>query len=137
MIVAVLGLDKAGPWDLALDRTNWKLGQTHINILMLGVVWRGVCVPLFWTLLPKAGNSKTDERIALLKKLREVFADQPLGSLMGDREFIGGAWMDWLKNAGISFVLRLREDQNISTMRTRRVRSRMSQKIYAWARKRF
>lgn len=113
LIVAVLGLDKTGPWDLALDRTNWKLGQTHINILLLGVVWRGVCVPLFWTLLPKAGNSNTDERIALLKKLREVFADQPLGSLMGDREFIGGAWMEWLTNAGISFVLRLREDQNI------------------------
>lgn len=113
LIVAVLGLDKAGPWDLALDRTNWKLGRTHINILMLGVVWRGVCVPLFWTLLPKAGNSKTDERIALLKKLRDVFTDQPLGSLMGDREFIGGAWMGWLKSAGISFVLRLREDQNI------------------------
>ena len=112
-IVAILGLDKTGPWDLAMDRTNWKLGQTHINILMLGVVWRGVCVPLFWTLLPKAGNSNTDERIKLLEKLREVFADQPLGSLMGDREFIGGAWMEWLKNAGISFVLRLREDQNI------------------------
>lgn len=70
-------------------------------------------MPLFWTLLPKAGNAKTDERIAILKKLREVFADQPLGSLMDDREFIGVAWMGWLRNAGIFFVLRLHEDQNI------------------------
>lgn len=113
LIVSVLGLDKTGPWDLALDRTNWKLGQTHINILMLGVVWRGVCVPLFWMLLPKAGNSNTGERIDLLEKLRDTFPDQPLGSLMGDREFIGSSWMEWLKNAGISFVLRLREDQHI------------------------
>jgi hypothetical protein len=113
LIVSLLGLDKSGAWDLAIDRTNWKFGKIHINILMLGVVWRGVCVPLFWTLLDKAGNSKTDERIDLLEKLRMTFPDQPLGSLMGDREFIGGVWMKWLKNTSISFVLRLREDMNI------------------------
>lgn len=110
LIASVLGLDKIGPWDLALDRTNWKLGKTHINILMLGVLWRGACVPLFWTLLPKAGNSNTDERIRLLKKLGRTFPKQKLGSLMGDREFIGCSWMEWLKNTSISFVLRLRED---------------------------
>ncbi len=110
MIVAILGLDKRGAWDLALDRTNWKLGKVHINILMLGVVWCGVCVPLFWTLLPKAGNAKTDARIRLLKKLCRTFPKQKVGSLMGDREFIGGAWMEWLKSTRISFVLRLRED---------------------------
>ena len=113
MIVAVLGLDKIGAWDMALDRTNWKLGKVHINILMLGVVWNGICVPLFWMLLPKAGNSNTDERIKLLKKLRRTFPKQPLGSLMGDREFIGGVWMEWLTTTGISFVLRLREDMHV------------------------
>jgi hypothetical protein len=80
---------------------------------MLGVVWRGLCVPLFWAILPKAGNSNTDERLTLLKMLRAAFPDQPLGSLMGDREFIGGAWMDWLRNNSVSFVLRLREDMNV------------------------
>ncbi len=113
VIVAVLGLDKIGAWDMALDRTNWKLGKVHINILMLGVVWNGTCVPLFWMLLPKAGNSNTDERIKLLKRLQRTFPKQRLGSLMGDREFIGGAWMGWLTTTGLSFVLRLREDQHV------------------------
>lgn len=113
LIVAMLGLDKIGAWDMALDRTNWKLGKVHINILMLGVVWNGICVPLFWMLLPKAGNSNTDERIKLLKKLQRTFPKQRLGSLMGDREFIGGAWMEWLTTTGISFVLRLREDMHV------------------------
>jgi len=113
MIVAVLGLDKIGAWDMALDRTNWKLGKVHINILMLGIVWNGVCVPLFWMLLPKAGNSNTDERIKLLKKLQRTFPKQRLGSLMGDRGFIGGAWMEWLTKTGVSFVLRLREDMHV------------------------
>jgi Transposase DDE domain len=113
LIVVVLDLGKIGAWDLALDRTNWKLGKVHINILMLGVVWNGICVPLFWMLLPKAGNSNTDERIKLLKKLQRTFPNQRLGSLMGDREFIGGAWMEWLTTTGISFVLRLREDMHV------------------------
>ncbi len=110
LIVSMLGLKRSGRWDLALDRTNWKLGKVHINILMLGVMWRGVCVPLLWTLLPKAGNSKTEARIRLLKRLVRTFPDQKLGSLLGDREFIGAAWMQWLEDTGISFVLRLRED---------------------------
>ncbi len=113
LIVALLGLERIGAWDLALDRTNWKLGKTHINILMLGVLWRGVCVPLFWTVFSKAGNSSTAERTALLQKLQQTFPGQPLGSLMGDREFVGGAWISWLAKAGISFVLRLREDMHV------------------------
>jgi hypothetical protein len=113
LIGTMLGLDKIGAWDMALDRTNWKLGKAHINILMLGVLWRGMCVPLFWIILPKAGNSNTDERIRLLKKLQRTFPKQRLGSLMGDREFIGGAWMEWLTTTGISFVLRLREDMHV------------------------
>ena len=27
---------------LSIDRTNWKFGQTNINIFMLGVVYKGV-----------------------------------------------------------------------------------------------
>ena len=53
LIVHIMGL--AGkPWHLALDRTNWKFGCCHINILMLGVVHENVCIPLFWVLLDKA-----------------------------------------------------------------------------------
>jgi hypothetical protein len=51
-----------GPWSLTLDRTNWSFGRHEINILMLGIAHRGMAVPLFWTLLPKAGNANTAER---------------------------------------------------------------------------
>ncbi len=37
LIAALAGLGK-GPWLIALDRTNWKFGRRHINILMLAVV---------------------------------------------------------------------------------------------------
>ncbi len=36
---------------LVLDRTNWKLGQTDINILMLGVSYKNVAFPLMFKML--------------------------------------------------------------------------------------
>ena len=42
-----------GSYRLCLDRTNWKFGQTNINILMLSVAYKGVAFPLIWKLLPK------------------------------------------------------------------------------------
>jgi len=49
-------------WLLTMDRTNWKVGKVDINILMLAVAYKGVAFPLLWELLPKQGNSNTEER---------------------------------------------------------------------------
>lgn len=35
-----------GPLDLIRDRTNWKLGQRDINILLLSAAWNGFSRPL-------------------------------------------------------------------------------------------
>ena len=101
------------PWHLALDRTNWKFGRCHINILMLAIIHQKICIPLFWVLLDKAGNSNAKERTDLMAKLNKVFPDQPIASLSGDREFIGETWMHWLYKQGIPFVLRLKENMFI------------------------
>lgn len=112
-IVARL-LDLEGrPWVLAIDRTNWKLGKTEINILMICVEWRGIGVPLIFTVLSKAGNSSTAERIDLLDRLKRVFPDMKIAALTGDREFIGNAWMAHLEKEKIPFVLRPRENQHV------------------------
>lgn len=112
LIVHIMGLSKK-PWHLALDRTNWKFGRCHINILMLGVVHEKVCIPLFWVLLDKAGNSNARERTDLMGRLNKIFPDQPIASLSGDREFIGERWMSWLESQSIPFVLRLKENMHI------------------------
>jgi hypothetical protein len=110
VVVDLLGL--AGkPWVLAIDRTNWDFGKTTINILMISVVWNGMGIPLIWMLLPTAGNSNTCERTELLDRLRAAFPDLKIAALMGDREFIGDAWMAYLQREEIPFVLRLRENQ--------------------------
>src|SRR5215207_7494998 len=41
---------------LVLDRTNWKIGETEVNILVLAVKTRHSQVPLMWTVLDRAGN---------------------------------------------------------------------------------
>jgi len=112
VIADLLGMN-AKPWVLAMDRTNWEFGKTTINILMISVIWNGMGVPLIWTLLPSAGNSNTKARTDLLNRLRETFPDLKIASLMGDREFIGDAWMTYLRARKIPFILRLRENQHV------------------------
>ena len=96
-----------------MDPTNWEFGNTTINILMVSVIWNGMGIPPLLTLLPKAGNSSTLERPGFLDRLRAVFPDMKIASLMGDREFIGDAWMAYLHEAKIPFILRLRENQYV------------------------
>ena len=112
VVVELLGLsDKL--WVLAIDRTNWDFGKTTINILMISVTWNGMGIPLLWMVLPTAGNSNTSERTELLDRLRAVFPGMKIAALMGDREFIGDAWMAYLQREKIAFILRLRENQHV------------------------
>ena len=111
VVVELLGLGGKS-WVLAIDRTNWDFGRTTINILMISVTWNGMGIPLLWTLLPTAGNSPTSERTELLDRLRAAFPDLKIAALMGDREFIGDAWMAYLHRQNIPFILRLRENQH-------------------------
>ncbi|WP_371135590.1 transposase [Bradyrhizobium sp.] len=63
--------------------------------------------------LPTAGNSNTSERTELLDRLRAAFPSMKIAALMGDREFIGDAWMAYLQREKIAFILRLRENQHV------------------------
>jgi len=112
LTVSVLGL-RGKPWHLAMDRTNWKFGRTDLNVLVLSVAVDRVCVPLLWTILDKAGCSSTAERIDLMQTFLTAFPDQKVASFAGDREFIGNAWIAWLHDNGVPYVLRLRESMKL------------------------
>jgi hypothetical protein len=112
LVVAAVSLS-AQPWHLAIDRTNWQFGKTDLNILVLSVAHGNVCIPLFWRVLDKAGNSNTAERIDLMQVFKATFPHQAVASLTADREFIGNAWIEWLQQAAIPHFLRLREDMRV------------------------
>ncbi len=113
LIADQLGLCGKEGWNLQLDRTNWDCGNVTHNILTLSVLWNGVAVPLFRIMLDKEGNSDTSERCDLLQKVRDVFPDQPIASLAGDREFVGHKWLEWMDMNGIPFAMRHKENMYV------------------------
>jgi Transposase DDE domain len=96
------------PWVLALDRTEWKLGEKPINLLVLAVVCKGCAVPLLWRPLEKCGASDTGERIALLQQFVRLFGTHCLRFVTADREFIGRDWMAWLLSQKLPFRIRIK-----------------------------
>lgn len=107
LVVKLLGAP--APYTLALDRTNWKIGQVEVNILLLSVVYRGIGFPVVWCVLPHAGNSDTSERRTLLEIWLELFGAHDLQCLCGDREFVGKAWFTFLQTNRIPFQMRLKK----------------------------
>ena len=73
---AVLLIKMVGPastWHLCLDRTNWKIGQHHVNFLVLSIAMRRHRIALMWSVLDRAGNSNTAQRIELLERYLSIF----------------------------------------------------------------
>lgn len=111
LVIALIGNPR--PWYLCLDRTNWKIGQTDVNILVLAVVTARFRVPLMWTLLSHSGNSTTAQRIALMKRYLAHFDPDTVRMLLADREFIGQEWFAFLMEQRIPFTIRMKQEQII------------------------
>ena len=110
LVVRLVKIPK--PWVLSVDRTRWEFGAITINILMLGVVHRGVAFPLFWQLLDKRGNSNTQERFELLVTVLSLFAPEDIAYLTADREFLGKDWFGLLQaDPATRFRIRIRESE--------------------------
>lgn len=103
-------LPTKGLWTLTMDRTNWKFGKLNINILTLGVAYKGIAFPIIWILLPKRGNSNTKERIELIDLFIKIFGVKIIQCLTADREFIGKKWFSYLIEKGILFRIRIKEN---------------------------
>ena len=93
-----------------MDRTNWKLGQANINVLMLGVSYKNVAFPLMFKLLDKKGNSNTKERIELINDFIKWFGKDCIDSLLADREFVGNEWLKFLNDNSIKYHIRIRNN---------------------------
>ena len=98
---------------LIIDRTNWKLGEKNINILMLGVSYKNVAFPLMFTMLDKRGNSHTFERIALMQNFIDWFGKDCIDCLLADREFVGKDWLAFLNQNNIHYHIRIRNNFKI------------------------
>lgn len=95
---------------LVLDRTNWKFGNSNINILMLGICYKNIAIPLMFKMLDKRGNSDTSERIELIRQFMNWFGKDCIDCLLADREFVGHLWLDFLNKNNIRYYIRLRNN---------------------------
>ena len=95
---------------LSMDRTNWKFGDFNINILMLGITYRGIAFPLMFSLLDKRGNSSWKERKAVMERFIRLFGCDCIDCLVADREFIGKEWIGWLNENRIRYYIRIRQN---------------------------
>jgi hypothetical protein len=121
-VIKLLGVP--GPYVLALDRTNWKVGAVDINILMLSIVYRAVGFPVVWVVLPKAGNSDTTERETVIEVFLDLFGAPAIACLLGDREFIGKRWFRFLRRHRIKFQMRLKASTRVRNARGKFVHAR-------------
>jgi hypothetical protein len=107
-LLARIGPVGDGPWRLTMDRTNWPFGKTDSNCLMLGIA-----LPVFWSILDKAGNAATAERVALMERCLAVFGVAKSGALLADRECVGEEGCRWLQQQGIPFHPRLKRHTRV------------------------
>lgn len=106
-----------GGWiALSMDRTNWKFGRANINILTIGISWRGTAIPLVWMLLDKQGQSNQTERIVLLERLLNCLSHEQqarIRYLLMDREFAAHKWLTHLRTKSFCFIIRIRKDAKV------------------------
>jgi hypothetical protein len=113
----VLGLYYRGSGQvrILIDRTNWDIGQRRVNILSIGILHDDrVFIPLLHEDLGYKGNSDCATRLNLIKILLEWWSlldiPLPVFEVVGDREFIGEAWLLELESLGITYVIRLKSN---------------------------
>src|SRR5215213_9448412 len=121
-ILKLLGVP--APWVLTLDRTDWYLGQRPLNILVLGVAYKGTAFPVLWMILEKKGCSNTEERCRLLDEFGRLFGFSAIAYLCADREFIGKVWFSYLRRKGIPCRIRVRSNTRVANARGRVVPAR-------------
>ena len=104
-------------YTIAIDRTEWQFGKQWVNVLMLGVTYRGVSIPLFWTVTDEKGCSDNAERKAILQKFIDEFGVESIRFVTADREFCSKDWLEFLIEKKIAYRLRIKANYQITNAR--------------------
>jgi hypothetical protein len=102
------------PYTIAIDRTEWQLGKSWVNVLMLSISYRQLAIPLFWTVIEAKGCSDDAEKQAIIAQFVEEFGADSIRFVSADREFASKAWLQYLVTRKISFRLRIKANARIT-----------------------
>jgi len=97
-----------GKLKILIDRTEWKFGETWVNILTLSVAYKQVAIPVVWQVVNHKGNATAVEHVAIIKEFVAEFGVERIERVYADREF--GSWelFRYLIKNEIDFHIRLK-----------------------------
>lgn len=104
-------------YTIAIDRSEWQFGKPWVNVLMLWITYKGVSIPLFWTVSDKKGSSDNLERKAILQKFVDEFGVESSRFVTADREFCSKDWLKYLIENKISYRLRIKANHQMTNAR--------------------
>ncbi len=76
---------------------------------MVSVVWDKRAFPVYFSLLPKLGNSNLDEQTKILSQVLPLFRTYKI-CVLGDREFCSVKLANSLRERDVYFCLRLKKN---------------------------
>jgi hypothetical protein len=98
---------------LAIDRTNWQFGSKNLNFFVASIIRGNISIPIAWILLDKKGNSSTEERKELIKKILQILPKEQIEIILADREFVGEDWLEYLILEDLPFAVRVKKNERI------------------------
>ena len=105
-------LPKSGKVRLSIDRTEWAFGSCTHNLLTVTAYTHGIGVPIwFECVAPNGGCSDEDDKKYVIMKCVELLGKQRIKCVLGDSEFIGETWINYLYSEGIIFYIDIRSNQ--------------------------
>jgi hypothetical protein len=90
---------------ISIDRSQWG----RIHLFMVSLIWERRAIPLYWSLLPKLGNSSFESQTTNLQQVLPLLSEYKV-IVLGDREFCSVELGNWLREKGVSFCLRLKKN---------------------------
>ena len=94
---------------LVMDRSQWRT----INLLMVSLVYDQRAIPVYFTLLPKKGNSNLAQQQQVLSPSLKLLKDYKI-IVLGDREFCGVELAKWLsEKQQVYLSLRLKKNEYV------------------------
>ena len=96
--------------ELVMDRTNWKIGKTYVNLFILSFIWQGMAIPLYWVRLDnKSGNTNSQQRIDMIEWFINKFGAEKIINLYADREFPSKKFIEYLNKSSVNFIFRIKD----------------------------
>jgi hypothetical protein len=111
------------PYTIAIDRTEWQLGKSWVNVLMLSISYRQMAIPLFWTVLETKGCCDDAEKQAIIEQFLAEFPAAGIRFVTADREFASVKWLKYLVDRKIGFRLRIKANARITDKRGKLIRA--------------